>query len=231
MNKKNIYWGLFLLLGAAAIIIGQLGIFAEVSVLKMVFAVLLTGIAISGLVHLEFFGVLFPVSIILILFDQELNITNLTPWPILATALLGSIGLSLIFHKNKYYKWSHEEYGQEIVIDDVDTSDVSCYSHMGSTVKYVNTEEFEKGIIDCSFGAATVYFDNAKMKNDSAVLKLNCSFGGVELYLPRDWQVEQRINVFLGGVDEKSRRNQVNEGPKLIITGQVKFAGVDIYYV
>ncbi len=230
MKSRNLFWGLFLILGAAFIIISQIGIFEDVSLLKLVFAILLSGVAISGLIHLEFTLVLFPIAIILILFDQELNITKLTPWPVLATALLGSIGLSLIFqrhHKPHHY----EEYLKDVIINDPDSGDISCFAHMGSTVKYINTKEFEKGIVDCSFGAATVYFDNAEIKDNSAVLQINCSFGGVELYLPKHWQIEQRIYAFIGGVDEKGRKDQVSNGPTLILTGRIKFAGITIYYV
>ncbi len=232
MKRSNIFWGLFLILGAAFIIISQLGIFAEVSVLKVIFTVLLSGIAIAGLLHLEFFMMLFPVAIILILFDKELNITNLTPWPILATALLGSIGLSLIFHRSKkQFGYFKEEYGKEVIINDPDNSDVVCYSHMGSTIKYINTKELEKALIDCSFGAATVYFDNAEIKGNSATLQIDCSFGGIELYIPKSWQVEQRIDVFLGGIEEKGRKDQTSDGPTLILTGRIKLSGITVYYI
>ena len=169
MKNKNLFWGLFLILGAAFIMISQIGIFEDVSLLKVVFAVLLTGVAVAGFIHLEFTLALFPIAIILILFDQELSITKLTPWPVLATALLGSIGLSLIFsrhHKHFFY----EKYYKDVIINEPDSSDVSCSAHMGSTVKYIDTKEFERGIVDCSFGAATVYLDNAEIKDNSAVL-------------------------------------------------------------
>ena len=234
MKRKNVFWGLFLLLGAAFIIISQIGLFEEISVVKIVFAVLLTGIALSGLMHLEFTLVLFPIAIILIMFDNEMGITKITPWPVLATALLGSIGLSLIFHRHNKphaFIFGVDDFEKEVVIDDPDLGDVSCFAHMGSTVKYINTKEFEKGLVDCSFGAATVYFDNAEIKDNSAILKVNCSFGGIELYIPKNWQIEQRIDVFLGGIDEKGRKDQTNDGPTLILTGRIKFAGITIYYV
>lgn len=232
MKKKNVFWGLFLLLGAAFIIISQLGFFEEVSLLKVIFTVLLSGITLSGLIHMEWGMVLFPIAIILIMFDQELHITSLTPWPVLATALLGSIGLSLIFHRSSHYRkhW-HEDLDSDVIINDPDGEEVSCHAHMGSTVKYINTKDFKKGVVDCSFGAATVYFDNAQIQESSAVLSINCSFGGVELYIPRNWQIEQKIDVFAGGIDEKGRRDQVNDGPTLILKGRVKFSGITIYYV
>lgn len=231
MKKKNIFWGLFFILGAAFIIVSQLGYFQEISALKVTFGVLLAGVALAGIIHMEFPLILFPVAIILIIFDKELGITNLTPWPVLATALLGSIGLSLIFHRHRHYEHHSDYFPDEVIVDSPDDSDVSCFSHMGSTTKYINTKEFEKGLVDCSFGAATVYFDNTEIKNDSAVLKIDCSFGGVELYIPKNWQVEKRINCFLAGIDEKGRKDQASEGPKLVLTGYMKFSGITIYYV
>lgn len=232
MKSKNIFWGLFFILGAAFIIFSQMGVFADVSIVTIFFAVLLAGIALYGLIHLEFFMTLFPIAIILILFDEELHITNLTPWPVLATALLGSIGLSLIFHRhNTKHIFIHESVGEEVVINDPDGSEVCCYAHMGSTVKYINTKEFEKGLVDASFGGATIYFDNAEIKGNAAILKVNASFAGIELYIPKNWQIEQNIDVFLGGIDEKGRKDQTNDGPTLRLTGHMKFSGMTIYYV
>ena len=230
MKNRNLFWGLFLILGAAFIIISQIGIFEDVSLLKVVFAVLLTGVGIAGLIHLEFTLILFPIAIILIMFDQELNITKLTPWPVLSTALLGSIGLSLIFRRH-HKCFFYEKYMKDVIINEPDSGNVSCSAHMGSTVKYINTKEFEKGIVDCSFGEATVYLDNADIKDSSAVLQVDCAFGGVELYLPKHWQIEKSIDVFIGGIDEKGRKDQVCNGPTLILTGRIKFAGITIYYV
>lgn len=48
-----------------------------------------------------------------------------------------------------------------------------------------------------------MYFDNAVMSSENAIVRVNASFSGVELYIPRTWKVDNKTNVFLGSVDEK----------------------------
>ena len=44
---------------------------------------------------------LFSLAFAAILFDEALGIEAITPWPVLGAALLGTIGLNMIFNKNK----------------------------------------------------------------------------------------------------------------------------------
>jgi hypothetical protein len=68
------------------------------------------------------------------------------------------------------------------------------------------------------------------MAKDTAVLKLDISFSGVELYVPRSWHIENRTNVFLGGIEDEKYGNVVYTNT-LIITGDVSLAGVEIHYI
>ena len=63
---------------------------------------------IDGILYLALFKwypqcelreILFSIAFICIIYDDWLGITALTPWTVLGAALLGSIGLSLIFKK------------------------------------------------------------------------------------------------------------------------------------
>mgnify|MGYP006893000712 FL=1 len=49
----------------------------------------------------EFLGNPVSIAFICIIYDDWLGITALTPWTVLGAALLGSIGLSLIFKKKE----------------------------------------------------------------------------------------------------------------------------------
>lgn len=55
-------------------------------------------------------------------------------------------------------------------------------------------------------------------------------FGGVEIYVPREWNVELDVNVFLGGVtDERSHLTVAEEGqPHLVIAGRAFLGGVEV---
>jgi predicted membrane protein len=235
MRGKNYFWGLFFITAAAVILVNQLGYFGGINLFSLVFTILLIPIIIKSLFKLNFAGVLFPLAILGIIFNKQLGIEELTPWPILATALFGSIGLWLIFKplifKNvKFYNgFNHAEHFDEI-INTEDKSTVDLAINFGSCIKYVNTDDFKKANIRCSFGSMKVYFDNAKIDGDEAVVNLDISFGGVELYIPREWKIVNKADVSLGGIEEKTRT--LGDGKKtLYIYGKVSLSGVEIIYI
>ncbi|MDO5294161.1 MAG: hypothetical protein Q4F05_15590 [bacterium] len=234
MKKQKIIWGLLLVLGAMVLIFGKLGYLGEIKPFSVIISAALGLIAILNLFKLEFTGVFFPLAFIGIIYDKELGITAITPWIILVAALLLSIGFSLIFHKHEH----HVEYNRKKdfdekdfdVIDVEDASNVTCSTKFGASAKYVNTDDFRQADLSCSFGAMKVYFDNAIIKEDKAVVHIDASFCGMELYVPKEWKVEDHLGVSLAGVTEKNR-SQSNGSPVLVLVGNVSFSGIDIIYV
>lgn len=230
MKNKNMFWGSLLILTAIFILLDSFGYFNNIGIIKIAFTALLIGLTIKGIVKINFSMILFPLAFICILYASELNITDLTPWPILIIALLLSIGLSLIFNKpHSMVKFHHFE-KDERIINEADNSNIDCSVTFGSVVKYINTNDFRSATIDCSFGAAKVYFDNAVITEDSANIYLDVSFGGVELYVPQNWNIVQGVNCTCGGIEEKNNR-KVENGPIVNLYGELSFSGVTIYYV
>lgn len=234
MKKKDIFWGLIFILAAVFIIVDKLGVFPELSVFKIVVTIILIVIMLKSIVRVRFAGILFPIAFLCIIYAEQWNITALTPIPVLLTALLGSIGLSMIFKKNNYWynhSWSHqkEEHFSE-VINEPDGNVVNCSASFGSSMKYINTDNLEKANIKCSFGAMKVYFDKAVINSGHADIYLDVSFSGVELYIPKTWKVIYDVNTTLGGIDEKNR-NAGADVPVVTIKGNISFAGVEIIYI
>lgn len=235
MKSKNYFWGLFFISAAAVILINQLGYFGEINLFSLICTILLIPIILKSLFYLSFGGILIPLAILGIIFAEPLGITELTPWPILAIALFGSIGLSLIFKPFRFQKvikcqtFKNNE-GFDEVINTKDENFVDLNVSFGSCVKYVNTDKFERANIGCSFGEMKVYFDTAKIAGDEAIINLNVSFGGVEIYIPKTWKVINKADVSLGAIEEKTRgSNDANK--TLYLYGKVNFAGVEIMYI
>lgn len=233
MKSRNLFWGLFFIVAAAVILAGQLGYLASVNIWSLVIAVLLVPIIIESAIHLQFGGILFPFAILAIIFAEPLGIANLSAWTLLAAALFGTIGLSIIFHKQQHIcmhcSTGHGEKFDEVVnCPDEDVVDFKV--SFGSSIKYINSENFKKANLSCSFGALKVYFDNAKIEGDRAEIHLDISFSGVELFIPRGWRVVNNANISLGGIDEKNGKG-IEAGPTIVLTGNVNLAGVEIIYV
>lgn len=228
---KKLFWGLFFLLAAAFVVVNQLGyITTDINIFLVVCTIFLIPIFISSVVKLNFFGALFSAAAILIIYKEPLNIEQIENTTILLTALLGSIGLSIIFHKNHMTCKSHCSENYEKVIDYQDEDEINLDVSFGSSIKYINTDNFKVANIKSSFGGVKVYFDNAKIKDDTATINLDVSFSGVELYIPKEWKIVNKVNISLGAVEQKND-NRSETTKTIVLTGDVRLGGVDIICV
>ena len=94
----------------------------------------------------------------------------------------------------------------------------------------INTDKFEYANLKCSFGSMNVYFDNAIMEKENAVVKIDVSFAGMQLYIPRGWNVINNTSASFGAVEEKNRIDAVKTNT-LTLIGGISFAGVEIFYI
>lgn len=201
-----------------------------VNVISLILTILLVACMIKSVRHLNFAGILFPVAFLCIIYDKVLGITAITPWTVLGAALFGSIGLSILFHNKHHYRhFMHDENFAEI-IDQEDGNSVQLATSFGSSIKYVNSDDFKQANLKCSFGAMKVYFDNAMIRNNNAIIQLDISFAGVELFIPKEWNVKNQANTSFGEIEEKNK-NQTTGIPSVTLVGNISFSGVTIIYV
>jgi len=117
------------------------------------------------------------------------------------------------------------------VYENVNGGDIRYGVRFGSDTKYVVSDNLEKAYLSCKFGSLKVYFDNVRLSPAGATIHINAEFSGVELFIPKTWQIRRNASNFLGGVEEKGRNTPDPNSPVLTITGNVSFSGVVIYYV
>jgi len=225
---NKIFWGLFFLVAATFVIVNQLGYYTDLAFMPLILSIFLVALFIKSIYPTRFFGLLISLALLIILYDKQLGLESITPWPVLITALLGSIGLHIIFGKNYSVKCSEKHFDKIINNDDEDVVNVEV--KFGSSIKYVNSDNFKEANLSSSFGSLAVYFNNAKIKDDKAVINLDASFSGVELYIPKEWKVINNLDNSLAGVEEKNNRNS-ETNKTVTINGRVSFAGVEIIYI
>lgn len=234
MKKERIFWGVFLILGAIFIIAGKLGFMQSVSAWSLVWTILFAAALIKSLLHTNFVGIFLSLALLGIVYAEQLQIQAITPWPVLGAAVLLGIGCSMIFPKKKWNKYFHcnnmSFNGENKIINEADGSNCRCTVSFGSSVKYINSDAFETGEFETSFGGMKVYFDNAIMKGSEAHINIQNSFGGIDLYVPRTWKVINRVESCFGGVDEKGRC-EWDGVHSLYMNGDNSFGGITIYYV
>lgn len=224
MKKRNVLWGLLFILTAILIIMNQFGLFPGIGIFDIVVTVLMIGIIIISIRPVNFWGILFPLAVIGIIFDEELHITDFTPWPILFTAFLISLGLSLIFD-NHSFKIEINNSVKRNIANEFDSNVINCSAVFGECIKYVNTGNFEKAYVKCIFGNAKVYFDNAQITSGKAEVYLDVTFGEVDLYFPSTWRVINETHVALGDMDIRNN-NGSPDAPLVIVHGNVNFGNL-----
>ena len=231
MKKDNVFWGVVLILAAVYIIINSLGFMPDVSVVRLGGAVICGVVFFKSLVGLEFGGMLFSLAILLILFDEQLGITAITPWPVLMAALLGSIGLNMIFgNRVTELKKSNHGPAEFKEADYVSGDEIRIGGMFGAYKKNISSDNFTKASVSCRFGGMEISFDDAVIQSGRAVVQMNISFSGVEFYIPQSWKVENHTQGMCGGFHEH-RSHSSNDGPTIVFEGSVTFSGVEVYRI
>jgi predicted membrane protein len=97
----------------------------------------------------------------------------------------------------------------------------------GGRQERVDSQEFVGGRISCTMGGCELDLRDARMKDDSATLDIRAVMGGVEMYVPRDWNVQVKGAPVMGSFEDKTRPAD-RDGPTLVIEGDVIMGGVEI---
>lgn len=231
MRKEKLFWGLALVFGAIFLILSELGFVPDINIFSMLLTIFLIIVILKSTVKMEFSGILFPIAILCIMYDRELGIEAITPWTVLMAALLGSIGLSMIFPQKSHYKrdgsWNYGKYEK---VDMADNGYVKIENSFGTLIKYVDTDMFVRADLKSSLGSMKVYFDKVQMQAESAIINVDASFAGIQIYIPKTWRVENQTRSSFGGVDEKNMSDPITTNT-IIITGNMSFSGVEIIHI
>lgn len=228
MKKNNIFWGSLFILTAILIILDSFGYLYDIGTLSIVFTCLFAAIAIKGIFSKSITLVIFPLSFIVAIFRDEIGI-DASIFMILFIALLLTIGFKLIFSK-KINISPKKTINYEKIKETIDEDSINYSVSFGSSIKYVNTNDFKCVDIDCNFGSTKVYFDNAVITGNSAKIILDVSFGSVELFIPKNWHIVNNIENTLSSVIEKTQNSSEN-GPTVYLYGEANLSSIDIYYI
>ena len=99
----------------------------------------------------------------------------------------------------------------------------------GTGTRYIHSDNFTYDKVECAFGSASIYFDNATILGESATFEVDLSFGSVTLYIPSNWRVEIEVDNAFSSV---SNPRNVNEKDKVLyLRGEVAFGSLKIVYI
>lgn len=232
---KKVFWGVLLLAGAGALVLGNMGLlngaFNGISVWTVIWSVIFLAIFVDGLIKRSFGLMAFSAAFFVIVNDELLGLEEITPWPVLGAALLVTIALNMIFpHKKHFFHGPKFHHNKKMVDEERrDGTHMSYENCFGSGVKYISGE-ISSVSVESSFGAMELFFTDACLTNNNARVNLEASFGEMKLNVPSTWKVVIDVESSFGGVEEVGRCNPTGENT-LWINGEVSFGNLVIVYV
>lgn len=240
MKKNNIATGLFLILIGAVMMGSAMGFIPKLPWFKLLGGAFLTAWAVKALFKPDFLRCFFSASLVAWIFEEELMIEHLTPFPLVVAAILVGVGLNMIIgKKERIITFSREDKDGTYVegsIDDVrkeewqDGRTVVLENLFNSTSKYVNSASFSSAKLENTFGSANVYFDNATVYNGEATIDLENNFGRMNIYLPGTWRASIRQESAFGHVSIHGEPNRDMDAPHVIIKAESNFGELNIFF-
>jgi len=241
-------WGTFLLLAAIFVLSSQFDGFAfdRFNLGSIVAAVLALAFLVQCLAHGAFAPLPVPLAALYYIVQDPLDLPHMQLWGLALAAVLAWIGLGILLpsrhksacnaqfgaHAHSHHSRSgdhpprvHPEHG------DMDNNP-SVEVNFGAVSRYLHSDCLETAQLTCKFGALEVFFDHAQLSPDGAEARLDCSFGATALFVPKHWNVIDKISCSLGGVDIDRRYAAPEENaPRLTLTGNVSLGGVEVRFV
>ena len=114
-------------------------------------------------------------------------------------------------------------------IPDMTGDDLVINQVFSGSARKVESQNFRGGKADVVFGSAEIDLRAAKLAGGQATLVLSVVFGGIEVFVPRDWQVVLEGTPVLGSIE--SRKAAVPDAEKtgtLSIKGSAVFGSIEV---
>lgn len=234
MKNKNILWGvLFILIGVFVLFQRQFSFF-NISVWTIVLTIGFSAMLAASLKKMQWFGIIFSLAFLVIIYADVFHISFLAPAPILWAALFGSIGMTLIFQKpiGKKEKNFGDGFGGEnfFVKEGAENEVYRCEAVFCNTVKYADCSYMRLAKLENSFAKMTVYFDHVALKDGRADMRVENSFGQTILFIPKEWQVQIVSEQNFGSVNIKGECADISSS-LLRIDAETNFGSIEINYV
>jgi predicted membrane protein len=228
-------------------------IFIILGVLFLIDSLAITGLNIGRIISFPL--ILFVIGLLILLNSDKkvlgaiitvigglLLIGHLVPglyigWGVILSLAIIGLGIHIILrNRNRYFGTAKTAETGEVNFERV--KDASLNKDMlddiavfGGGTKIINSDNFSGGNITAIFGGSEIDLTNCRLAEGENVIDMLALFGGVEITVPRDWNVVITVTPVLGGFSNKIRRDPtipIDRSRTLIIKGLALFGGGEI---
>lgn len=238
MKSGRIFWGLALILCSLCLIFNQFGLLGEFGVWTIILTLMAVAVLLDGIIKFSIGKGVFGAAVLLFLWKDALGLEDLTLWTIIISAILLGCGLSLLL--NPLQKKRKNKAGFSATQNVSQTGNNSQHFSYGSDIKlerrfsggmeYIRSNDFKSADIESHFSGLKIYFDDAVIQGESATLHMDVAFSGVELFIPSEWAIDNRLEPFAGAVEIEPVRNQIAPVKTLKLKGNLSFGSIKVIY-
>lgn len=165
--------------------------------------------------------VFFGIGVCLLLAAQNL-ITFGMIWKLIVSLIIIVIGFKLIFGKSrcktKEIELKFASEGKKLK---------NGYALFSGAKLDFSGERFEGAELTALFGGVECFADNAIVCED-VVIKATAIFGGIDITLPSDVNIQVVSTSVFGGVSNKTKRKTLQNSPTVYIKATCMFGGVEV---
>ncbi len=133
-------------------------------------------------------------------------------------------------YKHNYYDAKFKQYEQSEKQANTDDC-IDCVSFMSEIKKNILSKNFKSGDVTIIFAGAKIDLSQADFTG-TATLEITEVFGGTQLIIPANWDIQSDIVCVFGSVEDKRPPHQSAPGEEnkklLILRGTVIFGGIEI---
>lgn len=140
------------------------------------------------------------------------------------------IGIIIMLKPSKKKSRSRECNGHTRSVTNSD-SVINIDVTFGGHKEIVTSKHFKGGYVSTTFGGTEVNLMNASTPDKIVELHVNVSFGGVELTIPSNWDVQNEMKTTLGGLEDNRNIHTSDsniEKTILVLKGSCSFGSVEI---
>ena len=241
--KKNILWGLLLILLAAYLIVSNAGIVIAVPFIKIIATIIMVAVIAEGIRKRNLVLVFLGLGITYTIYDEYLiknfSFPEISSWIVIVSAILVGVGLEIllkgVLKKNRHNSFIYEsngigEAGGEFNGATYDGDKVHFENNFGDSSKYVNSTNLRKAHVENNFGASNIFFDNAIIAAEGARFHIENNFGETNIYLPANCRVNIHEDKGFGNIRYVGLPNADTAAPLIEIHAEVNFGEITFYY-
>jgi predicted membrane protein len=119
--------------------------------------------------------------------------------------------------------------GKKKIPEAAGADDLNISQVLSGTTRRVESQDFKGGKAEVVLGSAEIDLRGARLSGGQAALDLSAVFGGIEVHVPRDWEIVLEGTPVLGSIEShKSPMPATGKTATLTIRGSAVFGSIDV---